>query len=706
MSDDKKSLSMLLVGGSGEGKSEFILSFINDEHRKKIPASGDGQTTRTSMVYTINRDKVPLKVEMTIKAKEVFCRDRVEGFMSKFNMKIIKDERLMRARKKGFIHDNAFFDVVEFTEENRKRIENKYDELFNSSFFESITIEETQKSDGAGICSDDRDTANKELNYGSDKQMICTVSQDWLRGLDINDESKSKYTLEDCLEYFSEWMYGICVNEISDYLKQNQILVDGKENAPIDISVLANEPDSIRTFIRTEKDKRSYSSLVETICVSTYIADYYKDLLDSLRISQCIFVDTYGLDHTKFPEDVLPKDILTKRYHRLFREYPEIDTVLYIRKARSNPPSDLDQNIPPLYMVKPSVMSYIVFTNVDRAGDSGKKTIADMKNPDSEVYSAIYEKLIESNVDSALSEMRIECIAKNIVEYCSKTGDVYNKDEYETYIHEHQDQVKQLRELFLSIRDKRHLGSQLINIDSISIDNISNILDVNKIFSGHEDFYDYGYPSRTMGALGDRLMNGVLGFHSSTWDDFKYWDDEIFNHVKKRFINISKELDWVEILGSENAVPVIQSLFNEFMDMSVRCSRDYTHNFTNYPVGEYCCGCNHKDGCLQSIIYEQKKRLISGKYYPVHRWLTNIYDFSTFDADAKAKIQQIFFNLYIDRFIPQCRQNNARILASGLYIEMTEQEIEEKIQEYFEHYDTGLDEDGRILFEQMVNQYI
>ena len=56
----KSTLSMLLVGGSGEGKSEFILSFINKDHRKKIPASGDGQTTRTSMVYTINREEVLL----------------------------------------------------------------------------------------------------------------------------------------------------------------------------------------------------------------------------------------------------------------------------------------------------------------------------------------------------------------------------------------------------------------------------------------------------------------------------------------------------------------------------------------------------------------------------------------------------------------------------------------------------------------------
>ena len=354
-------------------------------------------------------------------------------------------------------------------------------------------------------------------------------------------------------------------------------------------------------------------------------------------------------------------------------------------------------------MVKPSVMSYIIFTNVDRAGESGKKTIKGMKDPENDVYSSIYEKLTENNVDINLSEMRIECIARNIVEYCSKTGDVYNRDDYESYIHDHPEQIKQLKTLLLSIRDKRHLGSQLINIENISADSMRIILDVDKIFFGHEDFY--GYPSRTMGALGDRLMNGVLGFHSSTWDDFKYWDDEIFNHVKKRFINISNELNWAEILGSENAVPVIQSLFNEFMDMCVSCRRDYSRTLTNLPVGEYCSSCDHKGKCLQSIIYEQKKQLISEKYYPVSQWLTSIYDFSTFDDVVKNIIQQIFFDLYNDRFIPRCRENNARILASEIDTEMTEQEIERTIQNYYDNYDKGLDEDGRILFEQMVNQY-
>ena len=703
MAIDKKNLSILLVGGSGEGKSEFILSFINDEHRKKIPASGDGQTTRTSMVYTINREVAALEIVMTIKSKEVFCLDRVNAFMSKFNLGIIRNKRLLNGRKKAFIHDKAFFDSAEFINSS-DIIEKKYDELFDDTFFESIKGEADSKNGDEEIAAYSSDKAVELQTKGTEEKYICDVSEEWLNRLNVKEVKKnSKYTLENCLTFFSEWVYDTCVKEIINYLEANNINLQKGIAEPIDISILAANEDALRIFIRAEEGKISYSSLVETIRLKTYVAKYYQQLFDTLRLESCIFVDTYGLDHTKFPEDVLIKDVLIKRYHKLFREYPDIDTVIYIRKARSNPPTDLDQNIPPLYMVKPSVMSYIVFTNVDRAGDTGKKAISVMRNPDSNIYDTIYEMLSDNQVNPELSEMRIKCMAENIVEYCSKTGDKYDKEEYEKYISGHPDQLEQLKKLLLSIRDKKHLGSQLISIDRMSLENMEWLLDINEIFSDYEDFY--GYPGRTMGALGERLQRGILGFHSSTWDDFKYWDDEIFKYVKKRFLNISKEYDWIHQLGSENVVPIIQSLFNEFMDLSVKCNKDPSRHLTNNPAGDFCQLCDCKDKCIQSIIYEYKKERISSKYYPVSQWLTDIYDFSSFDNKTRTLLQDIFNVLYREKFIPLCRMYNARVLASEMNEMMTEIEIEDKIQQYFELYDNDLDEEGRILFEQRVNQF-
>ena len=681
MAEDRKTLSMLLVGGSGEGKSEFILSFINDEHRKKIPASGDGQTTRTSMVYTIKREESPLKIVMSIKSKEIFCLDRVNAFMSRFSSDAIEDDIELEDCKNAFINDDAFFNSNEFIN-SCATVEQKFDELFDKAFFDSIENE----SD---------DTGN-----GSDTRYICKITEDWFNKLGKKETLKNQYTIEDCLTCFSEWVYDICIAEIDEYLQANGIELQTGTGALTDISSLADKDDAIRLFIKAEDGKPSFSSLIETVCFDTYVAGYYQELFDSIRIKSCVFVDTYGLDHKESSSD---EKFLKKRYSSLLREYPDIDTVLYIRKARSNPPTDLVQNIPPLYMVKPSIMSYIVFTHADNPDGDGKKTIDKMKNPTHKLYIDIYKNLKGEKVNPELSKMRIRCMAENIVEYCSKTGKDYNKKDYEAYIREHPKQVEQLEKLFLSIRDKKHLGSLLLNIDRISLDNVRALLNINTIFSEPENFY--GYPGRTLGALGDRLQEGKLGFHSSTWDYFKYWDDEIFKHVRDRFLNISSEFEWAKLMESENVVPVIQSLFNEFMNLTIKCKRDPSRNLTNTPNNGLCLDCDCKEKCIQSIIYKNKEKMIDSKYYPVSQWLTGIYDFSSVDDNAKEQLQNFFDDLYVNDFIPKCREYNARVLASEMNNAMTEQQIEEIIEQYFDAYDSKLDEEDRVLFEQKVNQF-
>ena len=91
---------------------------------------------------------------------------------------------------------------------------------------------------------------------------------------------------------------------------------------------------------------------------------------------------------------------------------------------------------------------------------------------------------------------------------------------------------------------------------------------------------------------------------------------------------------------------------------------------------------------------------------PVSQWLTGIYDFSSIDYNTKEQLQNIFDDLYVNEFIPLCRAYNARVLASEMNKEMTEQEIEERIEDYYATYDNKLDDDKMVVFEQMVNQYL
>lgn len=668
MIEDKKKITMLLVGASMAGKSEFILSYINSEDRMRIPASGKGQTTRTSMIYSIDCiNKKPLSIKLILKKKDIFCAERIASFWEKFDFDNRNNTRKQRGFKHALIEDDAFFHHNEF--KCSSTISDKYDKLFNANFYEGLT------------------------NSGEEYRVPVKLYEGFSE-ISTNKINDCDYIqLEECLKIFIGWVFDECQNETENYLREN-LNFDNNTGSAIDISSV----EDIGCFLKTQENKVSYSSLVDKIEINAFIADYYYELMNELRIGKIQFVDTYGLDHDK----VADADLVKKRYHALFKEFPDIENVIYIRRAIDGTPVDLSQNVPLLYSVKPSVMSYVCFTHADMLDNDTNETkaVKTMRDADSNVYDEVSNKLLEAGVNEKMAELRITSMAKNIVMYCSKVG---TDSKYSDYL---DNNIKQVKQLILYIRDKKHLGDLCIDINKMSIEKIGEIIDVSKVFSSHEDFQ--GYPGRTMGALGDRIQSGHLGFYSRTWDYFKYWDDEIYALVKKRFFNITKVYKWSEYLGNENVVPVIQGLFNEFMDLSIRCINKPETNINNSPLSDICRNCTYKDNCIQNVIYEAKKRIINSKYYPVHSWLTSIYDFQRLlnNDDTRNKLQNIFNRLYQECFIVLCRENNARVLASELSLEDTENEIDERLQRYFDKMDSELSDEEKIEFEQKVNQFL
>ncbi len=84
---DDKNLNILLVGNSGNGKSAFVLSQMNDAASKILDITGDRQTTRTSMLYRINRSSDEQKVLITLKKKEQFREERIEALKAKIEVR-------------------------------------------------------------------------------------------------------------------------------------------------------------------------------------------------------------------------------------------------------------------------------------------------------------------------------------------------------------------------------------------------------------------------------------------------------------------------------------------------------------------------------------------------------------------------------------------------------------------------------------------
>lgn len=253
---------------------------------------------------------------------------------------------------------------------------------------------------------------------------------------------------------------------------------------------------------------------------------------------------------------------------------------------------------------------------------------------------------------------------------------------------------------------KSELGSQLINIDLMSLEKMKELelLDVNEIFSGKEDFYDY--PGQTKWAIRDRLQSDILGFNSDWGHYVICWDEVVFRRVKERLSKISEEFDWNQYLGSEDAATVIQGLFEKFAGLSRKCRRNPSQNMTNWPVGGDCPSCLQKDMCIQNILYEEKKDIIHSEihsnYELVSKWLAEVYDFSSCSNEAKAQLQNVFNDLYVNAFILLCREHNAKSLAEKIKDDCVTEEILKQIDGYFNKYDRKLDEDGRKEFQKQV----
>lgn len=708
MITNKRDISIMLVGESGEGKSAFILSFVNKEDRVRMPANGKGQTTRTSMIYNINCTvKQPLSVKIRLKSKEHFCADRLKKFFKWFGYERIKVNNLREKFKSALIADNAFFNCNEF--ECSQEINSKYDELFDSAFWDSVKkIEDDSTLESKDSCIVANENFGKFYNLKSDIYKKT--------GKKLEENTLTEKTLGDCVQLFAEWMYAKCKNEIKAYLQKYSITY--KDETDIDIT----QVEDIQRFIKTESGKISYSSLMDKLIIDTFIVENYRDLMNKIQIDKLTFIDTYGLNHD---EQDTPETV-KNRYHDLFEDFQDIDTVLYIRKAQNKPPTDLATNIPLLYLVKPSVMSYICFTHIDTVNDN--RAIEEMKSTNTDTYCEIQCILLNNGINHILVDKRIKCMSDNIIEYCSMIKSTNNNENNtEVFLDEITDDseetdaknflnnnIKQITKLLLSIRDKKHLGNLIININNILPEKVKPVIDVKKIFSSEPESF-YGYPSRTMGALSDRLQYGELGFYSSTYGMFKYWDDEIYQYVKERFFDITKisELELclkrndTDSENQEKYIAEVQELFNKFMDDCKKCIKNPNQYMTNHPLSTNCQNCQDKSLCLQNVLYEAKKNIIANKEYPVNKWLTRIYNFKEVlsNEEIKQQLQNIFDILYKESFIMQCREKNARILASELDEEMTESEINEKIKEYYDNYDSEADKEEKIKFEQMVEQF-
>lgn len=138
MENQKRELSVLVVGKSGAGKSEFIGSF--SASNDLINSSGMGQTTRTSVEYNFHIDtEIRPLVQIKILTEDEF----VEKRMNQIGDLTIPINRYDVSIKDQVLDIEGFFNYKEFDFDKNnysKEIDEVWEKCFTSDLEKKILV--------------------------------------------------------------------------------------------------------------------------------------------------------------------------------------------------------------------------------------------------------------------------------------------------------------------------------------------------------------------------------------------------------------------------------------------------------------------------------------------------------------------------------------------------------------------------------------
>lgn len=650
-------ISALVIGKSGTGKSEFILSLIDEQQSKMIPASGEGQTTRSSAEYFIDfSNERELSIEIELKSKKEFVEDRmrvvdayftsgensVADFVNENTYKsYIDDFRL------DLIHDNAFFNCDEFGEDKASLISNYFDAYFSRSFWERY----------------------KELSFSKDPGTESSA--------ELLDEFISDF------ERFWDEVYLKCREEVKH--SNLKFLLEGDERKDVE------------KYLKVCEDGKSYSAIVKRIKISAKGSDLYRSMFEKNRIDSITLIDTYGLDHAEQMNELE----LIHRYSTLLHdEFSNIKAVFYLRNiSQPGSSSDLEPGIVSLFKVEPSIVPYIIFTFIDKIYD-GKdqeayKRYKAYKAIDHAVIK-IKKTLVKQGVSTSLIASRTEELLATRIGYASK---IEVEEDIKKEIIEKVN-IPNLDKVFSSIRFEKYLGSAYIPINLMALDKVRDVLSCDRLFESRDL---YCYPSSTKGAIRRRIQpkqGRILGFDSSTMVS-TLWSDIVAADLNKRFTNVIKCYDWKNYLIQKIPEDLCPEIIRAIEELFVLFSKELYIGASNNVEGlNMTCRGNR----IIKYLYNDRENVIDSVCCGlVGEYLTEIYKFEDITDDTKAKIQDVIDTTYTDWFIKKCRLHNARIVAEKITNDTTYQEKERILDQYYSAYDDNISIEEKAEFELVVS---
>jgi|GEM_PF-5344630 len=670
-----KEVSILVVGKSGAGKSEFIGSFA--ANRDLIKASGEGQTTRTNVEYRFSVAQATPQVMIQYLTEENFVNKR----LAQIGEVKIPIEEFDESIIEQVLQIDGFFDYTEFDFENNDNssaIEALWQEILNTLSLEEATLKDTYIPE----------------EYASVKKLLNDkfITKDKKEDLQLS--KKREYSLNDIVELFLQATYKICNESIRDFPKTfslNDLTPDLQEKLTYSLKV---------------NDNKSSTGLIDKVVIYDKISELYEPILQKLKIDTLTFIDTYGLDHY----EQLQSDTLSQRYLELFNEYPNIETIFFTRAINSDAPTDLKLAIPAIYHSKPSVVPYLIFTKADAnrniQGQANKSKIdlfalnkqRELKAVQyfmkSKNEKAIKRTLLKENVPIVLINSRYDVLINNLAAYCS-----LNIEEYQ------ENNIYQVHKLLKSIVNKEHLGTSIVNIDKLRniVDNYAdsnNQIDtlLQLMFdSASKDWLQNRNQSRTIWKNRQQLEEGFLGYDGTYFDS---WRSRFLSGYNNAFSKIPQENIYYfeklfDISWASNEATAIQETLNSFSKYFI----DFTHK--NVLVQQ------NLTSFMKLIVHNNPMfnptSGFTGYKKPIYLWLSEVYNFKNYYDDIKEDIYKLFLEKFFKYFILECREHNTRVL---MYECTDITEAEKRLTEYFTTFDTALDLTEQDALKAQVLQYV
>lgn len=523
--DDKE---ILIIGGSGAGKSSFIKSF--SQHREDIDSSGDGQTTRMSIEYNFSLYEREPRIEIEYAGESEFIGNRLKSLelkliMIKYKllgfcdynveseidvvikglMKSIKEIMQDPSKDKNIIENIKEFvkewDRINFENNDKKRSEliDLNRQLINilakldTVSLEKFTNRMRQDANNVKECLyelkdlllvdrgffsfkefdfinfNDLPVLSKKIESAFEN-IFNTYIKDIPNNYDILIKWINKFLLDDIdnhVDVFYKNIYEIINKKMKLGKIKCKTYLLGKMNS--------SEKNILSKCLKVV-DGQSLTSLISEIKIYDNISQEYVMIFDMLQIKRVRFIDTCGLDHVEKGE--ASKEIINK----ILAEYKDnIKTIFYVKKLDSGRPTELEKIIPNVYATQANSSLYCIFNGIDIFYDGNKynKRIINWNDNEQKLPRAVdYITSEEGKNDMELAMKRAKIrkgrrkifystLKKNLVPFCGRL----DKNNNSNFIYNNKESIKKL---FTSIALEENLGLEIIDDDFI-IDKLNEI---------------------------------------------------------------------------------------------------------------------------------------------------------------------------------------------------------------------------------------